>query len=251
MTLPVTLTEDGFLDGRVIVNQPARGFRSGLDAVMLAAAVPAKSGDDILELGAGAGAASLCLAARLERCRISGAEIDPALVALANGNAQANGLATRVNFVAADVFDLPRSLRKSFAHVFCNPPFHGDEGQRSPSPSRRKAKHDEGTLAQWLEAGLKRTVSNGTFTLIIRADRLAEALAALPDGGVSVFPLWPKAGAAAKRVVVQAKKSARAPLALLSGLVLHDGGGFTKEADAVLRGQARLEIGQKIERGLR
>lgn len=247
----MSVTEDRFLDGHVIVRQPARGFRSGLDAVMLAAAIPAKSGDEILELGAGAGAASLCLARRVERCRISGVERDPDLVALANGNALENGFASRVNFVEANVFDLPRNLRKSFAHVLCNPPFHGDDGQRSPSPARRRAKHDDGTLAQWLEVGLKRTVSNGTFTIIVRADRLSEVLVALPEGGISIVPLWPKTGAPAKRVVVQVKKAARAPLALLAGLVLHAGSGYTKEADAILRGRAGLEMGPKKGSSLR
>ena len=79
-----TTTEDRFLDGRVIVLQPTNGFRAGLDAVMLAASVPAKTGDDVLELGAGAGTASLCLSKRVSDISIIGVEIDPTLAALAN-----------------------------------------------------------------------------------------------------------------------------------------------------------------------
>ncbi|MBI3678336.1 MAG: methyltransferase [Proteobacteria bacterium] len=238
------VTEDRFLDGRVIVCQPAHGFRSGLDAVMLAAAIPARANDDVLELGAGAGVASLCLAARIERCKVTGVEIDPDLVEIASANAETNGVDSRARFVEGNVFDLPRALRKSFDHVLCNPPFHGDEGQRSPHVSRRRAKHDEGSLAQWLETGLKRTVSNGTFSAIVRADRLAETLAALPESGVTVLPLWPKAGEAAKRVIVQVRKGTRAPLTLLPGLVLHEGGGYTKEAEAILRGCGGLDMGK-------
>src|SRR6478609_3485606 len=101
------ISEDGFLNGRLRARQLARGFRSGLDAVMLAAAVPAKPGDRVLELGSGAGVAGLCLAARVPDCTITGVEIDPDLVSLANTNALANGMEARVRFVQADVLDPP------------------------------------------------------------------------------------------------------------------------------------------------
>ena len=81
-------SEDGFLGGRVKVRQPLRGFRAGLDAVMLSAAVPAKRGEEALELGAGVGTASLCLAFRVENLTVAGLEIDQNLVALANANAR-------------------------------------------------------------------------------------------------------------------------------------------------------------------
>lgn len=236
-----SVTEDRFLGGEVIVRQS--GFRAGLDAVMLAAAVPARAGQDVLELGAGVGTATLCLAWRVDRVRIKGIEIDPALVELAAENAKANEMADRVSFIAADVFALPQPLRRPFDHVFCNPPFHGEEGEAPPDPSRARALQDKGKLSAWLTAGLKRTVSGGTFTLILRADRLGEALAALPDRGVAIFPLWPRAGVAAKRVLLQAQQGSRRPVEMQHGLVLHQADGkYTPEADAVLRGGASLAL---------
>jgi len=235
-------TEDRFLNGRVRIRQMATGFRSGLDAVMLAAAVPAGAGDHALELGSGAGTASLCLAARATGSSVTGVEIDPALAALATANAGANGMAQRVSFVAADVFDLPKELRREFAHVLCNPPFH-EGGEVSPDPARDRALRDAGRLAQWMEAGLKRTASEGTFTAIVRADRMGEALARLPERGVCVFPLWARAGAEAKRVLLQVRKGSRAPSALLSGLTLHNAdGSYTPEADRVLRDGTALAL---------
>lgn len=235
------IDEDGFLEGRVRVRQTARGFRSGLDAVMLAAAVPAKAGDTALELGAGAGVASLCVAVRVARCDITGVELDGALVELANDNAAANGLAAQARFVEGDALALPRQLRKGFDHVFANPPFHGAEGETSPDASRAQALQDQGDLSRWLETGIKRTAPNGTFTAILRADRLKLALEALPDTGVRLFPLWPKAGEAAKRVLVQVRRGQRAPLTLLPGLVLHEADGrYTADADAILRGRTAL-----------
>ena len=94
-----------FLDGRVKVAQPQTGFRSGLDAVMLAAAIPAEPGQTALELGAGAGTASLCLAVRIGGLSVTGIEKDESLVSLARDNAAGNG--ANCTFVAADIFALP------------------------------------------------------------------------------------------------------------------------------------------------
>ena len=237
------ITEDRFLGGRLIVRQFRDGFRAGLDAVMLAAAVPAQAGDDVLELGSGAGTASLCLATQVPGANVTGAEIDADLVALANGNAAANHLGDRAQFVAADVFDLPSELRRDYGHVLCNPPFHTQDGERSPDAVRARATHDEGSLPAWLQLGVKRTAPNGTFTCILRADRLGEALAGLPATGIRIQPLHPHADAPAKRVVVQVRKGSRAPLAMLPGLVLHEAGGaYTPQADAILRGDAVLTL---------
>ncbi len=222
-----------FLDGRVRVTQPETGFRSGLDAVMLAAAVPAASGQSALELGAGSGAASLCLAARVPGLALTGIEKDTGVAALAQSNAAANGISC--SFVAADIFALPPELKRDFDQVFANPPFHG-EGQVSPDERRAAALMDQGRLSDWLKLGLQRTVSGGFFTAILRADRLNEALASFPEKGLCAFPLWPRQTEAAKRVIVQARKGSNAPFALLPGLVLHQpDGSWTPEADAVLR----------------
>ena len=229
-----------FLDGRVKIVQPETGFRSGLDAVMLAAAVPAREGQTALELGAGAGTARLCLLARVPGAVVTGVEIDKGLAVLAAENASANQMTAR--FLAADIFALPTELKRDFDQVFCNPPFHG-EGQVSPDAARSTALMDRGRLEDWLKTGLQRTVSGGWFTAILRADRLNEALAALPQKGVAVFPLWPRAGEAPKRVIVQVRKSSKAPFALLPGLVLHQANGdWTPEADAVLRRGSALAL---------
>ena len=236
---------DTFLDGRVRVTQPQEGFRAGLDAVMLAAAIPAKMGQAALELGSGVGTVSLCLAARVPGLALTGVEQDAELVRLAQDNAVANGMGAR--FVTGDVFALPADLKRDFDQVFCNPPFHG-EGHLSPDPARATALMDGGKLQDWLKLGLQRTVSGGYFTAILRADRLNEALAALPERGVCAVPLWPRAGEAPKRVIVQARKGSAAPFALLPGLVLHtQDGSWTPQADAILRrGEALALSGVRL-----
>jgi tRNA1(Val) A37 N6-methylase TrmN6 len=125
----------------------------------------------------------------------------------------------------------------------CNPPFHDDEGRASPDPSRAVALQDHGALGDWLKEGMRRVVSNGTFTTILRSDRIGEALVALGSYGVSIFPLWPRKDAPAKRLIVQAVKSSRTPLAMLPGLVLHEGDGrYTSAANAILRDGAALVL---------
>ncbi len=236
-------TLDKFLGGKLALRQPAKGFRAGLDAVVLAAAIPARPGSEVLELGTGVGTASLCLAARVKSCGITGVEIDPALVTLAIANAKANRFAERVTFVEDDVFALRPALRHLFDHVMCNPPFHGEKGMASPDAARNRALRDGHRLRDWIDAGLKRTASRGTLTVIIRADRLREVIGYLPETGVSVFPLWPKPVEPAKRVIVQVRKGSRAQAMILPGLVLHnDDGTYTPEADAVLRGERALTL---------
>ncbi len=235
------ITEDGFLNGRLRVRQPRRGFRAGLDAVMLAAAVPAGPGEMALELGAGVGTASLCLTAR-SGCDVMGIEIEPELVNLANQNAALNEVSSRVRFERGDVLNLV--LGRTFDHVFCNPPFHDDSGQRSPDALRARALQDEGMLKKWVRNSLDHVAFEGSFTIILRADRLDEVLAVLPKTGVYIFPLLPHAGEPPKRVIVQWRKTGRGRRVLLQGLVLHQADGrYTPQADILLRDAAPLQIG--------
>jgi len=241
MTADAAVTRDGLLDGRVTLMQPAIGYRAAIDPVLLAAGVPAAAGQRVLELGCGAGAASLCLALRVPGCRVDGLELQPAMADLARANAALNGLADRFTVHAGDLLDPPPDLTaRTFDHVMMNPPFHeGGRHTRSPHPSRGVS-HGEGTarLADWVQAALRRLTARGTLTLIHTADRLDDIIALLHGrfGAVTLFPLWPGAGAPAKRVLVQARRNVKSPAALLPGLVLHGpDGAFTPAAEAVLR----------------
>ena len=240
------LTEDTLLGGRVRLRQPLAGLRAGHDAVLLAAAVPARPGDRVLELGCGSGAAFLCLAARVPDLAIVAVERDPALAALAAENAALNGLADRVTVIAGDVADpaLRRALPRC-AHGFANPPFW-DAGTVPPVALRGGATHAGGTpLEAWagcLGAGL---VHRGSATLVLPAARFADGLATLAAAGFGspgLLPLWPRAGVAAKRVLVTARRGGKGPGRVLPGLVLHDATGPSPAAAALLREGAALEV---------
>ncbi len=241
------LREDGFLDGRLRILQPARGYRSGADAVMLAAACPAQPGQSVLELGCGAGVASLCLGWRVPGLDLTGLERQPDYADLARRNAAANGIGLTV--VTGDLTHPPTALRaRSFDHVIANPPYFLG-GTAPTDPGRAVARREETPLAHWIDAGLRRLRPGGVLTLIQRADRLDAMLAALHGraGAAIVLPVCARAGREAGRVLVKARKGARTPLRLLSPFVMHagdahgsDGDDLTPQARSVLRDGAPI-----------
>ncbi|MBK5934495.1 tRNA1(Val) A37 N6-methylase TrmN6 [Rhodovulum imhoffii] len=243
------MTEDDFLGGRVRAAQPAVGYRAGTDAVLLAAAVPAKPGQSVLELGCGAGVASLCLAVRVPDLRLTGIERQLPYAGLARTNAARNGV--KMEIVTADITNLPASLRgQSFDHVFANPPYYlRTRGSAACDPGREAALGEETPLSQWMDVATRRLVPGGWLTVIQRVERLPDLMQALDDrlGSAELLPLAPRQGRAAKLGVLRARKGARGAFRLLPPLVLHmgarhetDGESYTPPVRAVLRQAAAL-----------
>lgn len=241
------LTLDRLLGGRVFFSQPAHGYRVAIDPVLLAAAVPARAGERVLDAGAGSGAAALCLAVRVPGCQVMGIELQRALQQIAATNVMRNGLGERVEMLAGDLVQPPpRVAWGSFDHVMTNPPHLAAPAASAPPLAERAIAHVEGAvpLADWLQACLRMLRPGGMLTLIHRAERLGDLLASLNGslGALVVFPLWPGQGKPARRVLVQGRRGSRTPLALMPGLVLHEADGrLSAAAEAVLRhGQALL-----------
>ncbi len=219
------LTHDAYLNGQFRVWQPARGYRAGVDPVILAASVPARAGQSVLELGCGVGVASLALAARVPGLRLTGIEAQARYADLARDNAAEAGTALEV--VTGDLAQMPATLRnRQFDHVIANPPYFLSDTRTAARDPGREAAHAEVTpLAGWIDAASRRTAPRGYLTVIHRAERLA-ALLPLVDarfGSIEVLPLVPRAGRAAGLVVLRARKGGRAPLCLHHGLVMHEG----------------------------
>lgn len=246
------LTRDAFLGGRVMLLQPRWGYRAAADPVFLAAFVPAAPGESVLELGCGAGAASLCLAARVPGLELHGLELQPDYAELARRNADLNGFGLTVH--VGDLRTMPSALTvRTFDQVIMNPPFHRAAATPSPLPGRAAAHTEGAPLEVWIGAGLRRLRPRGSLTLIHLAARLDEVLAALAGrvGGIEILPLAPREGRPAARVLVRALRGARAPLVLYAPLVLHaglhhlrDGDDYTEEASRVLREAAALSCRQ-------
>jgi tRNA1(Val) A37 N6-methylase TrmN6 len=238
--------ESLLLGGRVRLLQPTMGYRAGMDAALLAAAVGGKPGERVLEAGCGVGAALLQAAFRAPETDFTGLERDPAVLDLARRNIALNGLEARVEASVGDVEAGFNALGLApFDAAFANPPFFDDPtGLRGPHPAKRGAWLADGGLEAWAIFLLKAVREGGRIIMIHRADRLADLLALLSEGAGSfrIRPIQPFADQPAKRVLVQAIKTGKAPLVLLPPLVMHarDGGKHTAAAEAILRGEAAL-----------
>ena len=240
-------TDDLVLGGRLRLRQLARGHRVGHDAILLAAATPAASGDLAIDLGAGVGGAGLALAQRVAGLVVRLVEIEPQLVQLARDNATRNGLAARVSVHALDVmapaapFAAAGLGAGTADRVLMNPPFRAAGRTQASPDARRRIAHvaPPGALAIWLGTAARLLRHDGTLAMIFRADGLGELLGMIEPafGALTVLPVHPKPAAPAIRVLVRAIKGSRAPLALLPGLVLNGPDGRpSAEAEAVLRG---------------
>jgi tRNA1Val (adenine37-N6)-methyltransferase len=247
MNQPVStdpVTSDHLLGGQVAYTQPRDGFRAAIDPVLLAAAVPAKAGERVLEGGTGAGAAMLCLAARVPDIFGVGVDRDPGLLRLAQANAAANARSGLL-FAAGDLAASP--IAGEFDHAFANPPYHAAEGTPSPSTAREAAKRSAPRqLSVWVDALSRPLRHRGTLTLILPPRMLEQALTAMQDGNIPaecVFPIWPRQGRPAGLLLLRGRKQGRSPLVLASGLVLHtETGAFRPEADLILRAGGALQL---------
>lgn len=241
------LTHDAFLGGLLHLWQPRKGYRAGVDPVLLAATIPAVSGQRVLELGCGVGAAVLCLAARVQGLTLTGVEREATYAALAERNGQG-----ALDVVQADLGALPLTLRqRQFDHVLANPPYWRREASVAASdPMREAALGEETPLALWVQTGAKRLAPKGLLHIIHRAERLPDILAALPHdmGSIEVLPIAARQGRAAERVIVRARKSGRADFRLHAPLILHrgdthiDGDQYTGPIRDALRTGAALEF---------
>jgi tRNA1(Val) A37 N6-methylase TrmN6 len=240
----IPVTSDRLLGGRVQYMQPRDGFRAAIDPVLLAAAIPARPGARVLEGGTGAGAALLCLAARVPGIQGLGIDREPGLLRLARANAAANGWPDLI-FAAADLSASPTG--GLFDHAFANPPYHPADGTRSPFSQREIAKRSvPGMLTDWVKSLSGPLRHRGTLTLILPPSAQEAAFVAMREARTpaeKVFPIWPKEGLPAHLVLIQGRKHGRSPLVLLPGLILHSAtGAWRPEADAVLREGVALQI---------
>lgn len=227
------LTTDDFLGGRLRIRQPKDGYRAGVDPVLLAASVPARSGDRVLDLGCGVGVAGLCLASRVAGLTLAGLELQPEYAALARQNAEANGI--KMDVVTGDLSDMPEPLRqRQFTHILVNPPyFDRNAGTIARDVGRETALGEVTPLGEWVWAASRRAAPKGTVTFIHRTERLPELLAELSRhfGSLEVLPLIPRRGRSARLVLIRGRKGGRADFRLHDGWVLHEGAAHGRDGE--------------------
>lgn len=242
------LTDDAFLGGRLQILQPIKGYRAAIDAVSLAAAIPARAGDHILDVGFGVGVAGLCIANRVPGVHLTGVEVQSDLVPVARENADRNNIAN-VTVIEADILEGSSDLASdSFDHVFTNPPFYDFHKAISPPDESKSLSHMHSGpdfLQHWIHNSVAFLKPRGTFTLVHPAEHLQEILSVLDKdvGSPTVFPLWPGNGKPAKRVIVSGRKGEAGALRILPGLRLHaPPKRYAPEAEEVLRNGAAIAL---------
>lgn len=248
----MVVTDGTLLGGHVRYSQPETGFRSGIEPVLLAACVPARSGDRVLEAGTGAGAAVLCLSARVDGVHATAVEIDPEMAALAAANAAANGF-DRIEVLRGQIENVP--LAGDFDHAIANPPYHAPNGSKSPIAARETAKRGSSVaISGWIERLGGALRHRGTLSLIVPVAMIPVCLTAMAAARCpcsTLFPLWPKAGRPAKLVLLRGIKEGRTPLRLMAGLVLHmPDGSFTEAARTILNAPNALIMDDHISSAL-
>ena len=243
------LSCDDFLGGRLKILQPKRGYRAGVDPVLLAASVPAKHGDSILELGCGVGVASQCLGVRVPGLSLSGLELQANYAQLARKNASANGQEMEV--ITGDLTVMPDELRhRQFTHVLANPPyFNRNSGSPAENEGREMALGEDVPLATWVKMAAKRAAPKGSVTFIHRAERLPDLMQEMARylGSLELLPLIPRVGRAARLVILRGYNGGRADFRLHDGWVMHEGAShdgdrenYSKATASVLRDGAPL-----------
>lgn len=239
-------TLDGILNRRITLEQPAEGFRVAVDTVLLAAAVPAREGQTVLEFGCGVGGAMLALACRVPDVAITGLEIQPELAALAATNIKRNGFASHLCVREGDATHLPSEWQGAFNHVMMNPPYH-DRARHDVSVNslkRRANTEEEGELVQWIASAAGALREGGCLTLIHRADRWSDLGVALQAwfGRVWIKPVLPKPEAAPKRVLIRAEKGGSFQATEVAPLILHQAdGAYSAAAEKILREVGAVE----------
>ena len=177
------VTHDHLLNEAVKITQPADGYRVGTDAVLLAAAISTSSGR-VLDLGAGVGGVCLCLAHRHHELQVTAVEKHADLAAMAQENAEVNGVANRLRILTTDIRELPPVLAGSFDHVVSNPPYHNSHGTRPRNADRALAHMGEDTdMVDWVKAAVWAAKPRAKITFICRADRVPELIALFDANG--------------------------------------------------------------------
>ncbi|MCF4097847.1 tRNA1(Val) (adenine(37)-N6)-methyltransferase [Maritalea mediterranea] len=245
------VTSDAFLGGKLNVCQPEKGFRAGVDSVLLGAAVD----DDVkslLDLGAGVGVAAMTALTYCPGSTALLAEIDPEIVEIGHDNLHDNGFVTRGTYSLIDIMSSgPERVAQGMAQdhfdsVIANPPYFDEKTVSLPDDNYGKRAHAHAIdcLERWVKAAVSCAAAGGEVIFIHRAAELQKLMKYYDRrlGNITILPITSRPGQEASRVLVRGYKGSKAPCKLLSPLHLHgsEGREFTPQLQAILMGKDKL-----------
>ncbi len=244
-------TRDAVYRGRLLLDQPSKGYRFSIDSLLLTAFACTKRRASLTaDLGAGCGVIGLGLLAAHETRRVVAVEVQSGLAELALGNASLNGFESCYQVVQSDVCAKREELPHSeFELVVTNPPFWPRRAGRLPlDEERRLACHEILCgIDEWMKsAGRLLHPSRGRLVVVFPARRLDELIVAM--GGAQLFGstlrfVHPLADKPAELVLVEARGGTPGRLVTEPPLVLKNSDGSdTPEAASIVNGAFSANI---------
>ena len=217
------ITDDTFLGGKLSLFQPKKGFRAGLDSVLLAASINAQSGDKIFEIGAGVGVVLFCLMQRVSNLNAKAIEINEEYYSLLAINAKRNKF--KPNLLLGDFWSNPNLKNENFDHIFFNPPYYPFNSFKSSNNKLLNIANFEypNLLKKMLTFSLRRCKSYGYITLIHRPAKILEILSTLSSGAgdIKILPILGSNSKNISRIIIRARKSAKGETKFLRPLNLY------------------------------
>jgi tRNA1(Val) A37 N6-methylase TrmN6 len=253
MTGKPSETIDAFHRGAFHVVQPkGRGHRSGMDAMLLAALVADERAIRVADLGAGAGAAGMAVASRLDQAEVVLFERSSDMAEFARKSLvlpENARFANRVSVIDADVTLTGKERNEaglvddSFHHVIMNPPFNDASDRLTPDALKAEAHAmTDGLFEKWIRTAGAIMIPGGQLSLIARPESIGEIISACGRrfGGIEITPIHPREGENAVRILVTGIKGSRARLALRAPLTMHGEGThkFSEFVDDLNNGRA-------------
>ena len=237
-------SKNKFLGGKLSIIQQKDGFRAGHDSVLLASSIPAKKGDNCLELGIGTGVVSLCLLKRVPDLSITGIDNDSEVLQLLKKNIILNGYDNDISIIQgdlnADINNFKKLKRHSFDHIFCNPPFYEDGEIILPKDQNKRNAYrgEKNFIADWIKFSLTFVKSKGSITFINHIKNLPDILSifAKSMGDINVTPIFTDFKKPATRFLIKGIRDSRKPIKIRKGLILNNKNGKTpKKIENILR----------------
>ena len=222
--------EDLQLNGLHLI-QKKRGFRFGMDSVLLADFARIRPGDAVADFGCGTGILDLLMIGRNKGRSFVGIEIQSDIAEMAGRTMRLNELENRVKILNADVTDAPGLMGEcSVEAVVCNPPY-GMPGRvlKSQTESLATARHQQtDTLAGFFKAAFRLLKGKGRMFLVYPAPQMFSLMTELHRAHLEPkrFRLvYPDDHHPANLVLMEAVKDARPRLHPMPPLLIyrHDG----------------------------